>query len=141
MGVKAKIKSIVMNSNQSGSNDNTIFDVTQGEAMALPMWGKQFTKGINNLAQKVSSTSNFDKRFYAVAVDSIKAQLKMEVKRNIIPEQIGKKLINALDTIKKEIIEDTFAFGESAKNIYENIYARVEALAGDVAEFARVMGK
>lgn len=136
--VARKLKNVDMNEVAKTTNDNLASSVSQVEAMATPLWGGHFNANANKIAEKVASTSNFDKRFYAIAVESIKAHLKMSVKRVLIPEIQGKSLIEALDKIKKEIAEGNFTFDSKAKNIYENIYSRVKSLTGEAAEYMNV---
>jgi argininosuccinate lyase len=136
--VARKLKTVDINTDANVHNDNIASKVIQVEGMASPLWGGHFSRGINESIQKIISTSNFDKRFYGVAVESLKAQMKMHIKRNVIPETYGRTIVDALDTIKKEVIDGKFVFDENAKNIYENISMRLKQLAGNAVEWLTV---
>lgn len=135
--VARKLKNLDTNLEAGSSNDNLSSLIQVEGEMAIPLWGGH-SKGKNEPTQKIISTANFDKRLSAVAVESMKAQIKMHVKRNIIPESAGKAIAEALEIIKKELIDGKFVFDESAKNIYENIYSRVKHIAGNAVEWLNV---
>ena len=136
--VARKLKNINTNSLPSNSNDNAVSSIAQLEVMAAPLWGGQLNHSSNELVQKITNTFNYDKRFYSIAIDSIKAQLRMNVKREAIPDTHGKKLIEALDQIKKEFSEGKSSFDGNIKNIYEHIHSRVNALAGASVDYFNV---
>jgi argininosuccinate lyase len=133
-----KIKAFDLTPEIIGNNDNVISSVMQIEAMAAPLWGGHFVKGANDIVQKLTSSLFYDKRFYSVTIESLKAQTKMHIKRQIVPEAHGKSLIELLDKLKKEITDGKFIFDENAKNIYEVIYNYVKTTNPKLAEWLTV---
>ncbi|MBA8666404.1 argininosuccinate lyase [Holosporaceae bacterium 'Namur'] len=118
----------------ANSNDNLTSSISQVEGAVNPLWGGFFNNSTNELTRKMLSSLNIDKRLYAVAIESTKAQLRMHVKREIIADQDGKKLIEGLDIIKKEISEGKFNFDNTQNDIYDNIERRLAELCGGAVE-------
>ncbi|MFI4984104.1 MAG: argininosuccinate lyase [Rickettsiales bacterium] len=119
------------------TNDNLVSSISQAEGMAAPLWGGHLGKGANDLSKKLISTFSHDRRLYAITINSLKAQLKMQVKRQIVPELAAKKLTETLDAIKKEIAEGKFHY-EEAESIYDCITRRVAQLAKNEATWLNV---
>jgi argininosuccinate lyase len=136
--VARKLKSLNTKPDISGSNDNISSSVSQIEAMAAPLWGGHFKKGANEFTQKLTSSLSYDIRFYAVAIESIKAQTKMHIKRQIIQEVHGKAIIELLDKAKKEITDGKFSFNDGSKSIYEVIFNYVKSNNPDAADWLSV---
>ncbi len=113
----------------SSSNDNLSSTIAKMEGFSSPLWGGHFAKGTNELTQQINSTIQFDKRLYSVAIESIKAQLRMHTKRNIVSASEAEALTTALDKMKKEIIDGKFAFSDSSKDIYQAIESKVKESA------------
>lgn len=118
-------------------NDNLSSAISQVEGMATPLWGGHFSKGSNDISKKLVSTFSYDKRLYAIVINSLKAQLKMQIKRQIVPEAAAKKLTETLDQIKKEISEGKL-HNEEAESIYDCINKRVAQLAKNEASWLTI---
>lgn len=136
--VARKLKSLNTKPAISSSNDNIASSASQLEAMATPLWGGHFKKGANEFTQKLTSSLAYDIRFYSVAIESIKAQTKMHIKRQIIQETHGKAIIELLDKAKKEIADGKFSFNNNAKSIYEVLYNYIKAQNSDAADWFTV---
>jgi argininosuccinate lyase len=120
--------------NLVSSNDNLSSSLSKIEGFSNPLWGGHFARGVNDLAQKINSTIQFDKRLYAVAIESVKAQLRMHAKRSIVNGADADALITTLDKIKKEIIDGKFSFNDSAKDIYQVLEAKVKEVAPKLSD-------
>lgn len=119
------------------TNDNLVSSTSQVEGMATPLWGGHFGKGANEFAKKLVSTFSYDKRLYAIVIQALKAQLKMQAKRQIVPESAAKKLSDTLDQVRKEIAEGKLHY-EEAESIYECINKRVQQLAKNEATWLSI---
>lgn len=115
--------------NLSSSNDNLSASISKLEGFSNPLWGGHFAKGANELSQKLNSTISYDKKLYAVAIESVKAQLRMHAKRTVINAADAESLVTTLDKFKKEIIDGKFVFNDSFKDIYQVLEARVKESA------------
>ena len=93
---------------------------------AKPMWNAANSKDTIGYS---SNQFNSEKRLYAEIIDSLKAQLKMHVKRQVVPESEGKQLMDALDKVAKEISQDQNVERVNDKSIYEFIRIRLSEIA------------
>lgn len=109
------------------------------DQLATPLWGGYYEdKGQNIYLKKISKSLPQDLRLYPSALNSLRAQIRMGVKRNIIPETEGKSIISSLDKVKKEFLEGKLPANDSALNTYDLIKARVVALSGKAAEWIEI---
>ncbi len=118
----------------ANSNENLTSSIFKVEGAVNPLWGGFFNNSTNELTRKMLRSLPTDKRLYAVAIESTKAQLRMHIKREIISDAEGKKLIEGLDTVKKEISEGKFTFDVTQNDIYDNIEKRLTELCGSAVE-------
>lgn len=118
----------------ANSNENLTSSISQVEGAVNPLWGGFFNNSTNELTKKMQRSLPVDKRLYAVAIESSKAQLRMHIKREIIGEQEGRKLIEGLDAVKKEISEGKFTFDYTQNDVYDNIEKRLAELCGNTVE-------
>lgn len=118
------------NHNLNFDSDSLASSIYQVEGMATPLWGGFFNSDSNELSKKMLSTLQMDKRLYAIAIESSKAQIRMHIKREIISEAEGRKLIKCLDQIKKEVSEGKYTFDNTQTDIYDCIEKRVGEIAG-----------
>lgn len=125
---KTKKRDDLTNKNVN-SNDNIVLPVTQTEIMAVPLWGGHFSANNNELMQKHTTTINIDRRVYAAAIESTKATMRMHIKREIIPANEGRQLIDALDKVKREFADGSFELKSGARDIYDNIDRRISEIA------------
>lgn len=132
----AKLKKDI-NQDFPNSNDNDVLSSIASEALAAPLWGGHFNNGVNKLTQKLTSTLSYDKRYYSVAIESIKAQMRMHIKRGVLPEAEGRAIIEVLDKFKKEIADGKFTFDEG-KDIYECIYNKLKKTNDKASQWVNV---
>lgn len=110
---------------ESLSNDNVKKIRPAAEKQKKPSWKLQ--KKENAVVQEFVSLANDEQRYLLpYAIDSISAQFKMHMKREIIPAQAGEALISALDKVRKEASEGQFEMTHSS--MYEALSARVKKL-------------
>lgn len=133
-----KSKNEQLHTTLTSSNDNLDSSVVQLEGLAIPLWGGHLSKNANEFVQKITSSVNSDKRLYSMAIESSKAQLRMHIKREIIPQEEGKQLIEALDKVRKEIVENKFTFNKSPKSVYKNIEIRISEIAPEASRWFNV---
>jgi argininosuccinate lyase len=133
MGVKPK-KNVMQE--LPNSNDNVVSSIAK-EALATPLWGGHFSKGANKFTQKLVATLGQDRRYYSVAIESLKAQMRMVFKRNVVAEAEGRVVIEVLDKLKKEIVDGKFVFDEG-KDIYECIYNKLKKANEKAAQWLNV---
>ena len=109
-------------------NDNAALFL-DSEEVVMPRWGSDFA-GKKDSVKKATCSQEYDRRMYAVAIESIKAQMRMHAKRHIISDAHASEIMKVLMKIKKEISEGKVAFDPSMQDIYEVIQNRVEEVLG-----------
>ncbi len=130
-----KLKSKNIDKTNALSNDNSNKITKGSEVFAQIDWSIK-----TNLAKEVSdyiSTIATDYQLYPYAIISLKAQFKMHIKREVIPEYEGKQLIDALTKVEKEF-SDIKSFSDQTGSIYELIEARVAKIAPEAYEWYSV---
>ena len=109
-----------INATKSNLNDNLSTFNNNAPGLNHSLNGNNFSQNSNLLTRNMLSTIHYDIRMYSVAVDSLKAQAKMNIKRNIISNDFGTKIIDILNKVKKEISEGT------VETIQGSIYDLIE---------------
>jgi argininosuccinate lyase len=117
-----------LQTDNDGSNDNVASSIIKIENMATPLWGG-ISSNPNEFIQKVTFNISTSRRIFATAIESIRAQMRAHIKRDTIPGSEGKQLIDALDKIKKEIVDNKLQFKQNTKDIYQAIDQRVAEIA------------
>lgn len=107
--------------------------IKKKSANANKMWGGHFESGPSEIMQQINQSISFDKKLYAQDIDGSIAHAHMLVKRKILTGAEGKKIINGLKHIKREIDAGKFKFRPELEDIHMNIEARLADLIGDVA--------
>lgn len=97
------------------------------------MWGGHFESGPSEIMQKINQSISFDKKLYAQDIAGSIAHAHMLTKRKILTGAEGKKIINGLKHIRREIDAGKFKFKPELEDIHMNIEARLADLIGDVA--------
>jgi argininosuccinate lyase len=124
--MKTKKAELGKNDMSDLSNDNTIIIDKGIETFSKPVWGEN--NNINPIISEFLTTIDDDYKLYPHIIDSLKAQFKMHIKRNIIPEYEGKQLVDALDKVQKELVGDELN-PKSAASIYDLIASRISDIA------------
>lgn len=124
-----------LNMEFANSNDNISSALSKMEGGMKPLWGGFFNNSTNALTQKMLSTIKVDKRLYAIAIESTKAIMRMHIKRSIITTEVGTKLLEGLDTIRKEIAEGNFKIDSDVCDVYDAIEKKLSQLVGENVDF------
>ena len=99
------------------------------------VWSNRLSKNNSRSFQRIGSSINVDKRLYNEDIEASTVHAKMLMKQNIIPKKDGKKIINGLKKIKKEIDRNKFKFKEKFEDIHQNIEKRLFQIIGDSAGY------
>lgn len=100
---------------------------------ANTMWGGHFSSGPSEIMQEINQSISFDKKLYAQDIAGSIAHAQMLSKKGILSHAEGKKIINGLKHIKREIEAGKFKFKPELEDIHMNIEARLTDLIGDTA--------
>ena len=99
------------------------------------VWSNRLSKNNSRSFQRIGSSISVDKRLYNEDIEASTVHAKMLMKQNIIPKKDGKKIINGLKKIKKEIDRNKFKFKEKFEDIHQNIEKRLFQIIGDSAGY------
>ncbi len=99
------------------------------------VWSNRFGRVNSKNFQRIGSSINIDKRLYNEDIQASIVHVQMLVKKRIIPGKDGKKIINGLKKIKKEIDRNKFKFKEKFEDIHQNIEKRLFQTIGESAGY------
>jgi len=99
------------------------------------VWSNRLGKSNSKNFQRIGSSINVDKRLYNEDIKASIVHAQMLIKQNIIPRNDGKKIINGLKKIKKEIDNNKFKFQEKFEDIHQNIEKRLFQIIGESAGY------
>jgi len=99
------------------------------------VWSHRFGKTNSGNFQRIGSSINVDKRLYNQDIQASIVHVQMLVKQKIIPKKDGKKIINGLKKIKREIDKNKFKFKEKFEDIHQNIEKRLFQMIGESAGY------
>ena len=99
------------------------------------VWSNRLGKSNSKNFQRIGSSINVDKRLYNEDIQASIVHAQMLIKQNIIPRNDGKKIINGLKKIKKEIDNNKFKFQEKFEDIHLNIEKRLFQIIGESAGY------
>jgi argininosuccinate lyase len=119
------------------NDDVAVSGALDGNTAVQPLWNGYFEEGYNKLV-RMSLATRRDRRICAIAIYSMNAQIKVSIKRGIIPSAEGKQLLEALDVVRKEVADGQLKINSSFANVYEYIQTRMQEMIGEIAEYARV---
>lgn len=100
--------------------------------LAKKAWGGRFKKSISKIAEEFSESVSFDQRLYDEDIRGSIAHVKMLSKQKIIPSKDAVKIVNGLNSIKKEIESGKFPFRQELEDIHLNIEKRLIEKIGKV---------
>ncbi|MDF3047987.1 MAG: argininosuccinate lyase [Candidatus Midichloriaceae bacterium] len=110
------------------SNDNSTLSFKEKDEFLNGFSPENENAALDPKVFSYISTLGEDHVLFPHAIESLKAQFKMHIKRNIIPELEGKQLIEALNKINKELIGQK-TLNASNVSIYEFIAQKVKQMA------------
>jgi len=99
------------------------------------VWSHRFGKANSKNFQRIGSSINVDKRLYNEDIQASIVHAQMLIKQRIIPKKDGKKIINGLKKIKREIDKNKFKFKEKFEDIHQNIEKRLFQMIGESAGY------
>ena len=99
------------------------------------VWSHRFGKANSKNFQRIGSSINVDKRLYNEDIQASIVHVQMLIKQKIIPKKDGKKIINGLKKIKREIDKNKFKFKEKFEDIHQNIEKRLFQIIGEPAGY------
>ena len=79
------------------------------------VWSNRVKKTNSKNFQRIGSSIHVDKRLYREDIQASIVHTQMLIKQKIIPKNDGKKILNGLKKIKKEIEKNKFKFKENLK--------------------------
>lgn len=130
---KAKLKKIT--DLNALSNDNATQAFKNKESLPQAVWNEN--NALSPVVAEYTTTISSDYQLYPYAIDSLKAQFKMHIKREIIPEYEGKQLVDALTKVEKELA-DIKSLNSYTGSIYDLIEERIAEIAPEAYEWYSV---
>ncbi len=103
--------------------------------MTSKIWGGRFKDKTSELMESINVSINFDKRLASQDIIGSKAHCNMLVKQGIIPNHVGKQILQGLDKINDEISKGQFIFRPELEDIHMNIEQRLKDLIGESAGY------
>ena len=85
--------------------------------MSQKLWTGRFQEKTAQIVETFTASIDVDRRLYAYDIQGSIAHCKTLVKAGIISDQEGRKLINGLETINREIDGASFEFSDSLEDI------------------------
>jgi len=108
-------------------------NIAKGKKQSSSIWVGRFDGKPSKVMDDINSSIFFDKRLYKEDITASVAHAKMLVKQKIITASEGKKIVNGLNTIHKEIENNNFEFKTELEDIHMNIEHRLKEIIGDAA--------
>ena len=99
------------------------------------VWSKRLKGKTSKSFQRIGSSINIDKRLYEQDIFASTIHTQMLVKQKIIPQKDGKKIIEGLNKIKKQIDSGKFIFQEKFEDIHLNIEKKLFDIIGPAAGY------
>lgn len=95
-------------------------------------WAGRFKKSTHKVAEKFSSSIDFDRKLYRQDIAGSMAHVRMLSETGIILKKEADKILKALGQIEKEIESGKFPFRDEFEDIHLNIEKRLIEKIGDV---------
>ena len=99
------------------------------------VWSHRLGKANSKNFQRIGSSINIDKRLYNEDIQASIVHAQMLIKQGIVPKKDGKKILDGLKKIKREIDKNKFKFKEKFEDIHQNIEKRLFEIIGDSAGY------
>lgn len=100
----------------------------------MAIWNSRFKKPLAESALKFSSSIEIDGRLYNEDIDGSIAHVRMLAKQKIISVSESKKIINALEEIRKEISTNKLILDWKKEDIHSAIEERLVEKIGEVGK-------
>ena len=102
------------------------------------VWGSRFNKSTSKIFEKIGASIDIDKRLFQEDILGSIIHAQMLIKQKIIDKKKGKKIINGLKKIRKEIENQKFYFDKKYEDIHLNIEKRIFAIIGNDAGYLHI---
>ncbi len=102
------------------------------------VWGSRFNKSTSKIFEKIGASIDIDKRLFQEDILGSIIHAQMLIKQKIIDKKKGKKIINGLKKIRKEIENQKFYFDKKYEDIHLNIEKRLFAIIGNDAGYLHI---
>ncbi len=106
------------------------------EKLSAPSWADN--ENMDPVISDYTSSFHYDYVLYPYALDSLKAQIKMCVKRSIVPSDEGKQLLDVIDEMIKESQDGAIALDGNYHSVYDAIASRIAQNAPQAAKWYNV---
>ena len=100
--------------------------------------GSRFNKSTSKIFEKIGASIDIDKRLFQEDILGSIIHAQMLIKQKIIDKKKGKKIINGLKKIRKEIENQKFYFDKKYEDIHLNIEKRLFAIIGNDAGYLHI---
>lgn len=97
----------------------------------MALWNSRFTKSLNEIALKFSSSIDVDGKLYIEDIDGSKAHVLMLMKKKIVSTKDGKAILKSLEEIRKEISSGKLKFDWQKEDIHSLIEERLVEKIGE----------
>jgi len=94
-------------------------------------WAGRFKKSTHKVAEKFSSSIDFDRLLFQEDIEGSIAHVKMLAEQGIIPKKDSSAIVKGLNRIKKEIESGEFPFRHEYEDIHLNIEKRLTEIIGN----------
>ena len=102
------------------------------------VWRTRFKNPTSKNFEQFGSSIDIDKRLFEEDILGSIIHTQMLVKQKIINNKRGKKIINGLKKIKKEIMNNKFSFNKKYEDIHLNIEKRLFTIIGPDAGYLHI---
>jgi len=102
------------------------------------VWGARFNNQTSKIFEKIGASIDVDKRLFEEDIFGSIVHTNMLVKQKIINKKIGKKIINGLKKIRKEIRGNKFKFNKKYEDIHLNIEKRLFEIIAENAGYLHI---
>ncbi|MDQ7818592.1 MAG: argininosuccinate lyase [Melioribacteraceae bacterium] len=100
----------------------------------MPTWNSRFKKSLDEKALKFSSSIDIDGKLYNEDIVGSIAHVKMLMKQKIISYAEGKKIISALESIRKEILSGKLKYDWCNEDIHSFIEEQITKKIGAIGK-------
>jgi argininosuccinate lyase len=97
-------------------------------------WDGRFAEQTAESTEAFTASIAYDQRLYPFDIAGSIAHCRMLAKVGVITDEEASRLVEGLDTIKRELDRGAFAFDDSLEDIHMHIEARLLQVAGKVAQ-------
>ena len=102
------------------------------------VWGARFNNQTSKIFERIGASIDIDRRLFEEDIYGSIVHTNMLIKQKIINKKTGKKIINGLKKIRKEIRKNKFKFNKKYEDIHLNIEKRLFEIIGKEAGYLHI---